>query len=160
MSRVNWACNPNYRITFYSALVSIVGPYDREWNGKIGNSSSKEEDLLKRISHGMKFLGMFNSDAHGALGMQHRWCLTTENLYTSTDGKSRFKSIFCNRVAAVKSGYITKNFAIELFDLNGIRNDSNSPRLTRVASWFHLAVTDQVELDEAVKLAQKVAFGN
>ena len=55
----------------------------------------------------------------GAIGMQHRFCVTTQTIKSM----NQIGLVIANRLAAIRSGYFTIDFAVSAFKENGFNPD-------------------------------------
>lgn len=109
MSNVSWT-KSGLRDVLYTTIRLVRGVCNmREQALTVGQLALIEEFIRKSGCQ------LPPGDKTKAIGMQHRWCVTTQTI----KDLRQLQLIVTNRLAAVRAGYFTIDFAIAAFEENG-----------------------------------------
>lgn len=137
------------RMAMYMAINSVSGRYVTQ-----KAEPSLTQDELTAVCAVLQALGEPNVTLfkQGAIGMQHRWCMTKQELRrTDANFKAQVGLIFSNRLAAAKADHMSVAQAMLLFTCNGLIADE-------IVGPFEAARQGCITEDEAIGLVLKRAI--
>lgn len=101
---------PGSRDRLYAAINLVTGPCVTREYSMTKAELGAVQDILRAAGFPLP-----EGDKSGAIGMQHRWCMTTQDI----KDLGQLRLMMTNRLAAVRANYLPMDFAAACFEENG-----------------------------------------